>query len=421
MQRAERLDAFVPVNRVVDAGGVDVEIIKTLADCIATEVYYRAPRMSGINAIAYWPPEITSHWGAHGGRDMVTAHFDPVLPQRRHLVLGFGSHRHDRLPRASVEVPIDRARTSNVERYLADPVPPAVETDGVKVEVLDARMGVLRGLIEVLITSTDDSILRVEMGWPEHMHHAPGGPGPAELWREWHPEEATMRSTKRRMPDGTWQVSMEQNIGGLVAVARATPADAPPLPEPPPEPPAPVTFRSLPNHEPLFGSASTRGSGGHGLPTPATIAPLTHEPLSDDAAGVEAIISGLYACRAAASRIITVPRPDLKTTVDLAGAGFDTPDGRIQLIRWEPSMSGSYDLIVRPPAPDLWADVRIVHGDESVSLWMRPHYEGTIRGGLPRMYNTAFEHPGGVRVGLRMIAKPAPEVRIPVALTAPGA
>ena len=77
-------------------------------------------------------------------------------------------------------------------------------------------------------------------------------------------------------------------------------------------------------------------------------------------------------------------------------------------------------LVVRTSSPWCYPDIRVLYGDQSVSLWMHPGLDGTVIGGLPGMYEAAFKDPAGVRLALRLLGRPAPEVRIPIPLSPPG-
>jgi hypothetical protein len=378
--------------------------------------------MHDLNLHPYWPPEIAHGWSGSGGLEEYIAEFAPVLPHRRTIIVGFGSRENEPRSGKPIAVPVDRQRTRGAERYLADHVLPRVAGDGVMVEVVDARVGVRTGVIDLVISVDDDSVLGVEIGWPDRLlRRRQGGPGPEAFWREWRPRQAKVRPTTRRMPDGTLRMEIGQAIGGIGVARSARRPDPSPPTDPRPEPPEPVSFISLPDGDRLYGTGTTT-PGGPVMPGPQSLASLSHHPPGDDATGVEAIISGLYLCRFSSPEILTVPPPRPDSSVELSGAGFDTAEGRVELVRWEtPFSDGAPWLTVRPPSADLWTDVRVLYGEESVSLWMRPGRGGTVTGGLPRMYAPAFEAPGGVRLAIRMIGRPAPEMRIPVQLTPEGA
>lgn len=405
--------AYVEIGRILEINGHEIEIIKSLADCIGTMVYYRAPRMSGINITPLSPPEIIGGWGAHGG-DVIQAVFEPVQPHRDEIELRFGPRHAAGGVRATV--PVDRRRTARMERYLADPRPPVVETDGVAIEATAARVGVLHGVVDMTITTLDESILTLEMGWP-HRTHIRRGPGPEAFWNEWYPRESEVQETRTLEPDGTMTVSVSQSIS-VTAVARRGGPLRRTLPDPP-RPPPPVRVVATPGGEPLEGSGSTHAKGRVPEP-PRTFADVTHDPPPPEASGIEVSLSGLYLCRFGSDRIVTVPNPTPGNETDLIDAGFDIPGGRVELIRWDPGYDVIPNLVIRTPSPRWWPDIRILHGDQSVSLWMRPGLDGTVVGGLPRMYEAAFQNPGGVRIALRMVGRPATEILIPIAWTAPG-
>lgn len=410
-------DAFVQVGRTVEIDGHQVEILRTLADCISTTLYFRSDRDSRLTPKPVWPPEITNHWGAHGG-DIMEAEFDPILPDRSEIKVAFGSFMDNRYADSPITIPVDRRRTARFERHLAEPRPPVVETDGIKIEVTNARVGVLRGVVDLLMTGRDDSILASEIGWP-HRVHAPSGPGSPALWADWYPRESIVEPKTTRGPGGMSTVSMSQSIAvtGIAGRARL----GPPRPERPrpPEPPNPVAVRALPEGSPLTGVSAHQQSARLRPPIEAR-AIATHDPPSPESSGEELAISGLYLFRFGGSRIITVPPPRSDAGVDLTGTFFETDYGRVELIRWEPDGNVIPRLVVRTPSPWWYSDIRVLYVDQSVSLWMRPGLDGTVTGSLPGMYEAAFQDPAGVRLALRLMGRPAPEVTIPIALSAPG-
>jgi hypothetical protein len=145
-----------------------------------------------------------------------------------------------------------------------------------------------------------------------------------------------------------------------------------------------------------------------------------HDPPPPESSGVELTISGLYLFRFAGGEVITVPPPRPDAEVDLTGTFFETDHGRVELIRWEPDANVIPRLVIRAPSPWWYPDMRVLYGDESVGLWMHPGLDGTVIGGLPAMYEDAFKDPAGVRLALRLLGRPAPDVRIPIALSPPG-
>jgi hypothetical protein len=412
-------DAFVEVGRTVEIDGHRIEILRTLADCIGTTLYFRSDRDSRLTPRPVWPPEITGNWGAHGG-DIMEAGFDPVLPDRNEIKVVFGSFMDNRYADSPITIPVDRERTARFERRLGEPRPPAVETDGIAIEVTNARVGVLRGVVDLLLTARDESILACEIGWP-HRVHAPPGPGSSALWADWPPRESIVQQPKTtRGPGGMTTVSMSQSISVTGVALRAR--SRPPGPErpSPPQPQNPVVVRTMPEGTLLGGVGAHRTSERLLLPTLEARATATHDPPGPEASGVELALSGLYLFRFASGEIITVSSPRTDAEVDLTGTIFETDHGPVELLRWEPGYNVIPTLVVRTPSPWWWPDIRVIHGEESVSLWMHPGMDGTVTGGLPQMYEAAFQDPAGVRLALRLLGRPAPEVRIPIALSPPG-
>ena len=410
-------DAFVEVGRTVEIDGHQIEILRTLADSISTTLYFRSDRDSRLTPKPVWPPEITKRWGAHGG-DIMEAEFDPVLPDRDEIRVVFGSFMDNRYADSPITIPIDRRRTARFERRLVEPRPPDIETDGVAIEVKNARVGVLRGVVDLLMTGRDDSILACEIGWP-HRVHAQSGPGSPALWADWYPRESIVEPKTTRGPDGMTTVTMSQGVSATAVVGRARPRPPGPERPSPPRPPNPVAASGMPQGSPLAGVGASMERGRLG-PLFELQHTVTHDPPSPESSGVELAISGLYLFRFARGDVITVPPPRPEAEVELTGTSFETDHGRVELIRWEPDANVIPSLIVRTPSPWWYPDIRVLYRDQSVSLWMHPGLDGTLTGGLPGMYEAAFKDPVGVRLALRLLGRPAPEVRIPINLSPPG-
>ncbi len=414
----EPAEAFVNVGQTVEIDGHQIEILRTLADCLGTILYFRSDRESRLTPRPVWPPEMTRSWGAHGG-DIMEAEFDPVLPDRDEIHVVFGSFMDNRHADSPITIPVDRGRTARFERRLAEPRPPAIGTDGVKIEVINARVGALRGVIDLLITSQDESLLACEIGWPHSLHASLGGPGSPALWADWHPRESIVQPNTTRGPDGMTTVSISQSISVTGVAGRARPRPPGPERPRPPEPPNPITVRGMPEGSPLARVGAHKKSERLSPPFEAR-ATAKHDPPSPESSGVELAISGLYLFRFAGGEVITVPHPRPDAEVDLTGTFFDTEHGSVELIRWEPNGNVIPGLVVRTPSQWWYPDIRVLYGDESVSLWMHPGLDATVIGGIPAMYEDAFKDPVGVRLALRLLGRPAPEVRIPIALSPPG-
>lgn len=401
-------------GQILEIEGRRIEILKTLADCIGTFLYFRTHGTGrSLTPRALWPPEITRSMSAGGG-EIMEAQFDPVLPSRTEVKIAFGRFGADPSAGSPVTIPVDRGRTARFERRLGDPYPDVAETDGVTIAVADAKVGVLHGRIDLLLTSRDDSILAVEFGWP-HRVFRQAGPGVAALWSDWRPRESVVRpATTTR--GGMTTVSIGSRMSLRATTRRTGPAQPARERRYPPEPPQPVQLLTVPEGYPLT-EVSAQSRSWRLDPSLEMSAEVSHGVPEPASSGVELVVSGLYLCRFAGGRMITVPNPKADSIVDLTGAAFEDGDDRVELIRWEPGPDGSGTLVVRAPSPWWWPDVRIFHDEQSVSLWMRPGVDGTAVGALPRMYAAAFEDPRGVRLALRMLGRPAPEIRIPIALT----
>ncbi|MGH2792738.1 MAG: hypothetical protein ACRDKG_00380 [Actinomycetota bacterium] len=406
--------AYVEVDRVLDVAGGRIEVLRTLADCTGTRIYYRAGRGIHVAPRAVWPPEIEGGMSAHGG-DEIEAEFKPVLPHRKEIKVVFGWIDED--SSEPVTIPIDRERTSRLDRQLIEPRPGFVHTDGLDIEVIDARVGALGGRIDLLIRGRDESIYACDFGWPHGIHRG-GPPDDRPLWIDWRPDAGEHQATKTVVGDHV-TVSMSSIIS---VTARKRPVGSlrpsrQPRPRPP-RPPDPVTIEHLPDHTEIRDVTATRRSETR-RPVHELHAEVDFSPPSTSSDAIELIISGLYVFRAAEDEIKTIPLPAPGEDLALNDIEFATRDGSVRLLRWEAGHNEIPTLVVRPPSPLWYPDIRVLHGNASVSLWMRPGNDGTIAGGLPTMYREAFEG-SSVRLGLRLLGKPAPAVRMALPLSPMG-
>ena len=348
---------------------------------------------------------------AHGG-DEIEAEFKPVLPHRKEIKVVFGWVGGDS-PEA-VTVPVDRERTSRRDRQLIEPRPEVVHTDGLVIEVIDGRIGILSGRIDLLIRSRDESIQACDFGWPHGIHRG-APPDDRPLWNDWRPEAGFHQATKSIVGDQV-TVSMSSSFS---VTARKRPAGSPRQPlqqrRRPPRPPAPITIQQLPDHAEVPHPRATPRSESR-RPVYELHADVDFSPPSERADGLELIISGLYVFRSTGDEIKLIPLPAPGEDLALSGIAFATDDGPVELLRWEVGHNEIPTLVVRPPSPLAYPDIRVLHGNASASLWMRPGHDGTITGGLPAMYREAFEG-SHVRLGLRLLGRPAPTARIAIALS----
>jgi hypothetical protein len=426
LEYAEEVGALVDIGRVIEVEGHRVEILKSFADCTGTAIAYRSPRMSGTHPILVWPPEAARGGSSGGGDDdFLVGGFGPVLPHRREVLISFANFgRGMPFEGDTYSVPVDRSRTAAHDRFLSQPVPDPVETEGLSFRLLDACSGLLGGVAEVIMGIHNPSILAAELGWPDHGRRMISAEeGPRNLWEEWRPRQPDSGGTTftRRLPGGWMVTGSSARIGSMTGIARAELRSQGPPPQRPPEerPPEPrsgVDVVALPHGESL--RLDRWGQRAEGAPRRnGMIHNVEYEAPPQDATGIELVIRP-YASRFAGGDVVTVPNPSHDSKIDLTGAAFSSPDGRVELLRWEPN-HGSYSLIMSALSPDWWLDVRVLIGEESVSLWAGRGAGGTIHAGLPAMYNEAFERPEGVKLALRMISKPAPEVRLAAPLSPP--
>jgi hypothetical protein len=178
--------------------------------------------------------------------------------------------------------------------------------------------------------------------------------------------------------------------------------------------------RSLPDGNPL----GRRGWTGHGGTPPDSLYgrhTFRFDLPPQDATGIELSLDDLVVFRTCGDQIVTVPAPSLDETVDLTGRSLGCGGQRVELLRWEPPnySTATPRLFVRSP-PRSWPDVRVLVGDRSVTLWMRPTIEGTLRGSLPGMYLSAFVGSEELSLGLRMLGQPLSVDPITIGLSPAG-
>jgi hypothetical protein len=403
-ERAEEAGALLTVGQTIRVGPHEVEIVKTLADCTQTAVLFRAPREAMIHPDALSPPELFG--GLHGTMtsDLQIAHFKPVLPHRKTVVLAWQPRPQALDEAITTAVPVDRGQTAAHDRSLADP-PSPVECDGMRVSVADGAGGVVVGLVDIVIEPGDPDIPAFSLGGPPmgFLPYPRRGPGPEELWREWSPP---LDSTKG------WGGPTISTATAVAVFDQDAAAKAPPPLEPA------WTTVAFPSRE----SLAALGSHGHGGP-PATAQALTlrfDAPRPEDA-GIEVTLAQLYLFRYAGGKRLVVPAPGEGETVDLTGMGFDWQGSRLELLCWRPRADSACSLCVRPPSPDAWPDIRVLAEGGSVSLWTRPQADGTLECGLPRIYDPLFRQSDTVELALRMVGHPIEPITLTVPLTTPSA
>jgi hypothetical protein len=178
--------------------------------------------------------------------------------------------------------------------------------------------------------------------------------------------------------------------------------------------------RSLPDGEPLV----RHGSAGQGGPIRDSLQEgytLRFDLPPEDATGIELSLDDLVVFCTCGNKVVQVPAPSLDGPVDLAGISLGCGDDSADLIRWEPPnySTATPRLFVRSPAKS-WPDIRVLVGDRSVTLWMRPTIEGTLEGGLPGMYLSAFVGSDELSLGLRMLGHQLSVDPIGIGLTSAG-
>jgi hypothetical protein len=411
-RRVEELGAFVPVERRVRVDGADVEIVKTYGDCTLTALFFRAPAGLMIHALPTWPPEIVG--GASGGMvgDLHVMEYPPVLPERSSIRVSIG-RRPTPWDEDAIDIPVDRARTERFDRLVAEPVP-QIESVGVRVQLVSLASGLIRTAAELLIDATDEGILAVELGQAPFRPHVAAGPGPAALWRDWHPppqEAGTVRRVERGI-----RVTMTAAAEATVSARRLTPEELAKLP--PPRERSPDWRAWAPGREEL----TVQGASGRGGPPPERprIEPILYfDALLEASEAIGLSLEQLWAYRFAGARA-TIPSPQAERSVTLRGTTLDGAGCRVELLGWDPVGPNGFRLTARCDPPDAWPDLRITEGAASASLWCEPPYQGELSASLPLSHASLFEGPT-VDVALRMVARRVEPIALVARLTPSGA
>ena len=403
-RRAQRLGAVLEIGRTLQFGDEAVELLATLADATQTVVAYRAPAGSHL-----FPSPVDPPGGASGGAmgDVLVAHLPPA--EGPTVLVNFGRFDEDD---HEVELPIDRARTRPYERRSVS-LPAPVTADGARVAIRAAAVGLLQATIEVDISSDDPTLVAATIGFRGFLPspHRRAGSGP--LWRDWIP-------TREPVDGGDATVGSSSTLrrelrASATATARFTQLPEGQRPAPSPPPPKPAEFRAVPGGQIL----AAQGGEVRGGPVRDNLSLATtfrFDPPADDASGLELVLDDLFIFRRCDGELVDVPGPRSGEAVDLAGRSLACGSARIELVRWEPSEDGTPRLVVRSSQPGMWPDIRVVVGDASVSLWLRPTTEDELAGGLPGMYNPAFPAGGQLTLGLRMLGRKTqiPPITIPL-------
>jgi hypothetical protein len=142
---------------------------------------------------------------------------------------------------------------------------------------------------------------------------------------------------------------------------------------------------------------------------------------AEEATGIEVSVDDLVVFRSCGDHVVVVPAPSLDAPVDLGSRSLTCGDETVHLLRWEPPnhSTATPRLFVQSP-PSCWPDIRVLVGDRSVSLWMRPTVDGTLEGGLPGAFLSAFTGSAELRLALRMFGRPLSIDPIAIALGSAG-
>ncbi len=424
----ERLGVLLPIERTVDVGPHKVEVVATLADCTTTSIFYRSPREAMIWPHIVGPPETGHSGGGTFWKGLHVHHSGPVMPHRTSIAVAFvlrarGS-AEEPVTSEPVILPIDRSLTAPHERFASKVSD--VDVPGVRVRVLGGSAGVMSTVLELLVEATDETALMMDLGEPfgGHLSHLRRGPGPVAFWREWVPEQAVIGSRRTSGPGGRFSTSASSSVR-LTArrlsdeerASRETEREQ--KLEPTEIHEDAWTARSIPDGTALPLQGSSSGGGTPGTGRSLSVA-MTFGAPAKTSPGVVLTLKGVVLHHFGSERTLRVPGPRANSMVDLSGNGFDWRDGRVELQAWRSRVEGgwmTHRLVVAPSELAWRPDIRVLHDDASVSLWMRPMSDGTHRGGLPAMYNEMFEK-DDVSLALRMVGVQSDPIRVEVPLSA---
>jgi hypothetical protein len=393
---AERIGAFLDVGTTFRVGATEVEIVRTMADCATTGVFYRTSGAERVDAWPVWPIELLGGVSGTFLDDLQVCTFNPVMPHRKRIILSFPRTRgHPAAPIASV--PVDRARTLQFDRYLGSPVPP-VEGGGIRGEILDARAGVLDSVVELLLEAMDPEILAVILGEPHKavFPHPQTGPGPQALWREWQPPAEWVIAAESKL--------REKGLAPLETVGTEV-VDFP----------DPWSLVALPTGNALAES----GTESDGYTATTRFDRFRVEAPPPEAEALQLTVRQLYTFRYAGGVPLSIPSPRPEEAVDLRGLGVNWPGGELEFLAWNPAPDGGATLLMSV-TPGWWPDLRVLVEDASFSLWMSLGSGGRMRGHYSRLYRSIYERSDSLELALRLVGRLADPLTLTIPLAPPG-
>lgn len=409
-QRAEEAGAFVPFNRTVLVDGEQIEIVKSYADCSLTAVFWRNRPRSLSYPRALEPSELVA--GASGGTidDLYVIFLPPVLRDREQIVITF-DRRAASWEATRIAIPVDRGRTGAYDRFLDGPAP-TVSSAEVRVEIVAVSVGLVRTATELIIEGVDGDLLAVELDSTPFRPHVAAGPGPAALWRDWHPPVQDEQKTVVRRKGSRVTASTSAQV--TLQARQLTAEELAKLP-PPREPLPAWRATAMPGGPPL----TVHGSSGRGGPPPdhPLIQPILYfDAPPPDAQAIELSLDQLWAYRHAYATT-TIPPPRSDGAVSLAGRSLEAEGCRVDFIRWD-AAENEFTLHGRCTPPDVWPDIRVMADGASTSLWFQASDDGVIRAGLPLNHAALFDR-SEVELAIRLIARRVPRLTLTMPLTRP--
>lgn len=378
--------------------GQEVEVAHVVADALQTLVFYRlhgGPDLTTLHfspvVVPVDPPELRYGGGSETrSAGFYVAKFPPVLPYRRTITLGFGPaypdsadsgalgvarRRTHQRPSAVVTVPIDPATVYRSVRTAAGGV--LRVPGGPDIQVVSVAAG-LTGLHVALWTAEPGLDLFGHGHMLDHLEDPPPGAPPA-LWRRamGRPARSAVGLRPVIPPPRTRRVLLRRSWQAA----------------------------TLPDGVPLtWEGASSQGSG-------FVTGSITYGPPPAEAAGVVLRYRCGYRWEPLAV-LADVPAPAPVAVVPLNGHALTWGEGRLELLAWEPNGS-QFQLVARPEPgfePPDWPgwlpELRLIVSNGSVGLLLSVCDDGVLLFTVPQ--NHVAVEGASVQLGLRAVGRRLP-------------
>jgi hypothetical protein len=394
------------VDRRVDFDGDIIELVGIYAGVDATAVFYRTLSKTKVWLNAVEPVELFGGAGGtvEGGLQAMT--FPSVKAGTESITLSSGSPGARDRP-LTVTVPVDRDRAARFQRSLEGDIDP-VEVDGLVIGLVSACAGVIRAVVELVITPIGEDVVEMVFG-----DHSPGlwrrGPGPERLWRAWTPNYMQIGDA------GNAGVAHDGNGGGVIGDSGGSSGDpvaatgpdqtsSPAGSDPSRLPLEPGwQARDQPGGQPLAvrGWQSSRGQASE---RPRLDLTLFFDPPSLSATGIEIRLEQVWPFVPVGSIPIRVPSPHAGNSVPLSGNTLWGNGCELELEEWSENADGQPVLVARCDPPDAWFDVGLLTDWSYAALSTAPTDSGRFHGHVLRGYAPLLKG-DTVALALRSYAK----------------